>query len=346
MDKLNEYYKRGDKLNTLKEGLVILNKSFVPIVFFIVSTLYIFNDELIHQLENIELDGDNKVYIYFGIAKNYELKKNYTKAYQYYKLGNLAKYEMVKNTYFMKDEYSKFDILKDMNIPNIDDICDKKIIFIVGMPRCGSTLLSKIINYNNKFKDISENFNINDIIGTVKNNLLDYKDKVKSFVDKTYDDNIIDKTLTNFEFIGVIRQVFPNAKIIHLKRNKMHHLWSNFTHIYSNGLKYTYDWEMMNNYHNYYIKYMDHWNNKYDDILNVQFEDILSDSDTVLKEIFEYIEEDFDERCYDFYKKTDQNNTVSNFQVKEPLQKNKVDKFEEYRELFESDDVIREIFFK
>ena len=346
MDKLNEYYKRGDKLNTLKEGLVILNKSFVPIVFFIVSTLYIFNDELIHQLENIELDGDNKVYIYFGIAKNYELKKNYTKAYQYYKLGNLAKYEMVKNTYFMKDEYSKFDILKDMNIPNIDDICDKKIIFIVGMPRCGSTLLSKIINYNNKFKDISENFNINVIIGTVKNNLLDYKDKVKSFVDKTYDDNIIDKTLTNFEFIGVIRQVFPNAKIIHLKRNKMHHLWSNFTHIYSNGLKYTYDWEMMNNYHNYYIKYMDHWNNKYDDILNVQFEDILSDSDTVLKEIFEYIEEDFDERCYDFYKKTDQNNTVSNFQVKEPLQKNKVDKFEEYRELFESDDVIREIFFK
>ena len=301
---------------------------------------------MIHQLENIELDGDNKVYIYFGIAKNYELKKNYTKAYQYYKLGNLAKYEMVKNTYFMKDEYSKFDILKDMNIPNIDDICDKKIIFIVGMPRCGSTLLSKIINYNNKFKDISENFNINDIIGTVKNNLLDYKDKVKSFVDKTYDDNIIDKTLTNFEFIGVIRQVFPNAKIIHLKRNKMHHLWSNFTHIYSNGLKYTYDWEMMNNYHNYYIKYMDHWNNKYDDILNVQFEDILSDSDTVLKEIFEYIEEDFDERCYDFYKKTDQNNTVSNFQVKEPLQKNKVDKFEEYRELFESDDVIREIFFK
>ena len=54
--------------------------------------------------------SDNKVYIYFGIAKNYELKKNYTKAYQYYKLGNLAKYEMVKNTYFMKDEYSKFDI--------------------------------------------------------------------------------------------------------------------------------------------------------------------------------------------------------------------------------------------
>ena len=346
MDKLNEYYKKGDKLNTLKEGLIILNKSFVPIVFFILSTLHIFNDELIHELENIELDGDNKVYIYFGIAKNYELKKNYTKAYQYYKLGNLAKFEMVKNTYFMKDEYSKFEILKDMNIPNINDICEKKIIFIVGMPRCGSTLLSKIINYNNKFKDISENFNINNIIGIVKENMLDYKDKVKTFVDKTYDDNIIDKTLTNFEFIGVIKQVFPNAKIIHLKRNKMHHLWSNFTHIYSNGLKYTYDWVMMNDYHNYYIKYMEHWNKKYDDILNIQFEDILSDSDTILKEIFEYIEEDFNEDCYDFYKKTDQNNTVSNFQVKEPLQTNKVDKFEHYKELFEADDEIRKIFFK
>ena len=233
-----------------------------------------------------------------------------------------------------------------IHIPNINDICEKKIIFIVGMPRCGSTLLSKIINYNNKFKDISENFNINNIIGTVKENMLDYKDKVKTFVDKTYDDNIIDKTLTNFEFIGVIRQVFPNAKIIHLKRNKMHHLWSNFTHIYSNGLKYTYDWEMMNDYHNYYIKYMEHWNKKYDDILNIQFEDILSDSDTVLKEIFEYIEEDFNEDCYDFYKKTDENNTVSNFQVKEPLQTNKVDKFEHYKELFEADDEIRKIFFK
>ena len=343
MDKFNEYYQRGDKLNTLKEGLIILNKQFIPVVFYTLSELYIFNDELINKLASIDLTGENQVFIYFGIAKNYELRKDYENAFKYYKLGNDVKYELVKNTYFVKDEYSKFNILKDMNIPHINDICNKKIIFFVGMPRCGSTLLSKIINYNNKFKDISENFNLNIVLELVKINLLNYKDKVKSFVDSVYDDNIIDKTLTNFEFIGVIKQIFTNAKIIHLKRNKIYQLWSNYTHIYSNGLKYTYNWESLNDYHNYYINYMDHWNNKYNDILNIQFEELLSDPDTVLKDIFNYIEEDFDNKCYDFYKKTEKNRTVSNFQVKEPLHINKVDKFENYREIFNNNNEIKNI---
>ena len=88
---------------------------------------------------------------------------------------------------------------------------------------------------------------------------------------------------------------------------------------------------------------MEHWNNKYDDILNIQFEDILIEPDTVLKDIFNYIEEDFDNGCYDFYKKTAKNRTVSNFQVKEPLHLNKVDKFENYREIFDYNNDIKNI---
>ena len=341
MDKFVEYIQRGDKLNTLKEGLIILNDKFIPFVFFILSELFIFNDQLINKLLTIDLEGDNQVYIYFGIAKNYELKEDYKNAFKYFQIANQLKYDMINNTYDFANEYSTFNILKDMNIPNIDDISDKKIIFIVGMPRCGSTLLSKIINYNNKFKDSGENYDLNIIVEIVKRNLLDYKDKVKNFVDGKYNENIIDKTLSNFQLIGIIKQVFTNAKIIHLKRDKGEQLWSNYTNLYALGLQYTYNWETLNKYYDYYIEYMDHWNNKYDDILNIQFEELKSDSNTVLKKIFDYIEEDFSEECYNFYKKDEKNKTASNFQVKEPLNNRKYNKFEHYKEFIYKDKEVK-----
>ena len=332
MDKFINYIKIGDKRRTIKEGLRILESGYIPLVFFLMSDIYRFKETLINQLIDSQLDGMDKIYTYFGLANQYNLKGDYQKAYSYYKLGNTTKYEMVKKEIRLDREIANFNILKNLNLPDITNICNHKIIFIVGMPRCGSTLLSKLINYHNIYTDLGENSILGDIINIVKNNQLSYKDKVLEHINNNYQINSIDKTLNNYQLIPLIKIMFPRAKIIHMQRERQNLLWSNYTQLFHHESYHSYHWDTLQLAYKYYMMYMDYYNNKYSDILNINYEDVINNSSDTLKEIFQYIDEPFDERCYNFYQKDDINES-SSFAVKQPLKKaidNNYSKYEEY----------------
>ena len=330
------FIKEGNKEKSIEEGLKILNHKFIPLVFYLLSEIYKFDQNYINTLENCILENvkfnlDDKIYTYFGIAQEYEMYKNYSISYKFYKLANDEKYKLVKNDVNIQREIINFDILKDLHIPLINNLCNKKIIFIVGLPRCGSTLLSKIINYNDIFVDKEENNCMHNIIELIKKNPLNCNETVYKYVNEEYNKQSIDKTLDNYQLISIIKNIFSNCKIIHLKRDMYNQLWSSYTKLYSVGNYYTYNWNMLEKYYQNYNKYINYFNNKYDDILNINYEDLINNAEKTLKKVFNYIEEDYNNECLKFYKKKEKVNTASTFTVKEPLYKNIIDRFGNFK---------------
>ena len=197
------------------------------------------NDE--HQGEmltkiNKEMSSTDKGNLYFALAKSYSDQKNHKTSSEYFIKGNEAMFKTYKNKSF--DEHANFfnKIKKDFDNYNFNQQISKKkprLIFIVGLPRSGTTLTHQIISshskvfgagelsimrmlfHSNKDRDdlsikiFEKNINLEEISQNV----------LKKF--KLYDDNkiILDKAPLNFQLIGYIKMLFPDAKIIHCTRN-------------------------------------------------------------------------------------------------------------------------------
>ena len=332
LQKLIKFHKNGDKDNSIKLAEKIISKTFIPFVFFLVSKLKLYSNNYLKQLINYTkiFDKNNNVYIYFSLANQYDLKKKYKKAYYYYELGNNLKYNLQENKYSYDLQVKKYNILKNINF-KINYKSEIKLVLIVGLPRCGSTILTKMLNYNNNFKDIGENLYSAKMIDLINNNLIDPIKKLDNFIQNNYSNKTIDKTLNNYTLIGFLKSIFINCKIIHLKRNKYDQLWSNYSNLYGNGLIYTYNWESLCQEYNIYQDYMKHWNNIHNDIFNLDYEELIENPDKIMKNLFEYIDEEFNTDYNKFYKKTVSCNTSSSYQIKQPLNKKGIGKSNNYK---------------
>ncbi len=160
-----------------------------------------------------------------------------------------------------------------------------------------------------------------------------FQDEYYEFI-KSYNINneiIIDKTLLNFWYLGFIKIFFPNSKIIHVSRNPL----DNCLSIFENLFDYPQGWDCdQNELAEYYLIYkdlMNYWNTLFDKtILNIKYEDIVSNSENKIKELINFCELDWEEQCLKYYDNNNPIKTLSANQANKPIYKSSINKFKDF----------------
>jgi len=310
------------------------------------------------KLKNENLVKDDKITLNFSISKAYADMGNFDNSFNHMLIGNdlnrsKIKYNIEKDIELFKQIKIKFSDF-DFNKENKKNFQSKKIIFICGMPRSGTTLTEQIIASH---KDVYGAGELSYLTKTIKNNFfkkeflnsekvseilnnqvsLIYNEYI-SFLDtyKFQETTITDKAPLNFKWIGFIKLFFPNSKIIHCKRNNKDNFLSLYKNLFdSDNLNWCYDQKELTSYYNLYSDLMKFWEQKIPQfIYQADYESIVKNQEEESKKMIEFCELDWDPNCLNFHK----NNktpikTASIVQARKPIYKSSLllsDKYSKY----------------
>ncbi len=330
----------------------------------ILSSLYNYKNEgkdhlnqMIDKTKKLKLSPDEKISLHFSLGKAYEDLENYEEAFKNYKLAN-ENGIIVKPYDIEKDEKNLDKIKKIFNNKkifnqNFKQKSSKQIIFICGMPRSGSTLLEQIISTHSKVGNMGEtdyfrktfevffdldNENSFDKIHdySKKHSNVIFEDYLKRTENLKLKENIFtDKSLLNFKYIGFIKIIFPNSKIIITSRNFKNNLLS----IYKNNLpqvRWTYNIEQIKQFNSIFLRYVDFWKDKFgDELINIEYEDLVKNTEDVSKKIIKFCDLEWEPNLLDYHKKnTAPIKTASVNQADKPVYKKSLDKFTKFEKFF------------
>ena len=308
---------------------------------------------MIKKLEKIQ-DDENLKLLYFALGKAYEDIENYKESFKYLKLGNnIADKQIGYNTDNDKNLLPEIKRVFKSSHKNLLTDSKKKIIFILGMPRSGTTLVEQIISSHEKVHGGGElsymEDSIKKMIGykaeenkalyrSFKNiNNLDYKELKIAELEYTeklklhvYNEEFItDKAPLNFRWIGFIKLIFPNSKIIHCCRNSMDICYSNFKNSFSGGsLGFCYNMKKLGNYFNMYRDLMSFWKDQLrDEIYNLTYENLINSKEEEIKKLLKFCDLNWDENCLNPHKNKKPVGTASLAQIRTPIYQSSIDKW-------------------
>jgi tetratricopeptide (TPR) repeat protein len=321
------------------------------------------NEETIAHLVKMEdilkrndLNDSQKESITFAIGKAYDDLKNAKKAVEFFFSGNKLHLKTSKSN--LTEEVNVISNVKkifnniDLNVSH-KIFSKRKIIFICGMPRSGTTLVEQIISSHKKVYGAGElsfltnvvkkNFFISDELNEQK--IIEHKNFLKNLINDEYfekfslhniDEQIItDKALFNFNWIGLIKIFFPNSKIVHCKRNPQDNCLSIYKNNFSStDLNWTYDQKDISNYYNNYNALMKFWYSKTPEFIHtVEYEKIVSDKEKEIKRLLKFCELEWDDNCVNYHKNVKTPiKTVSISQAREPIYNSSVNSSNNYKE--------------
>ena len=300
---------------------------------------------LLKKLSEKELAKKQKINLFFAIGKAFEDKKDYKRSFKYYSKGNNWEKKYLKsNLSFKKKIFNKIRLFfSDFNFESNNKNFDKKkkIIFIFGLPRSGTTLLENIISSHDKVSStgeinfISKFFNDNEIISNDLNDLLNlnlkkkYLDYLKLF--KLKNNVMTDKSLNNYFYLGFIKHYFPESKFIHCKRNAKDNCLSIYKNLFVDSQYWKYDEEELVKYFLLYKDIMNFWNEKMNkEILNVEYENLINNKEFTVKEIIDYCGLEWNEKCLSHHKNNMTIKTLSANQAHKPIYSTSINSHKKY----------------
>ena len=319
---------------------------------------YSFSKNEIKDMEET-LKGDmsdiERSQMHFALGKAYEVKKDFDKSFTNYYEGNKVKKGLIKYSSDDTSDNTK-RILEFFNQENIQNLAksstsNRDPIFVLGMPRSGSTLVDQIISSHSKVDGTQELPNIIKIAAELNtNNQNNYPEVLRELDDsklsKLGKDYIletawarnsapffVDKMPNNFIHIGLIKTILPNAKIIDTRRDPMDTCFSCFKQFFARGQLFTYSLEDLGNYYTDYIRAMDHWHNIYGkDIFTVHYDNVINKTEDTIRELIDYCNLPFEQECLEFYKSSRPVKTPSAEQVRQPIYKSGLNYWKNYEE--------------
>jgi len=293
-----------------------------------------------YQLEN--LNDNSKINLYFALSKAYEDTKDFQKSYNFMKkandlVNNKFNYNKKKDDNLFNDLKLNFEKLENIKT-NISDP-EKKIIFILGLPRSGTSLAEQIISSHKLIygageidfleKLIQKNFLKNDVLIS---NLFDQekfsqlgqniqKDYLRLFENFKTDKKIFtDKAPLNFKWIGFINYIFPNAKIIHCKRDIKDNFLSLYKNFFPDGLEWTYNEDNLISFCKNYIDIIKFWKNKYPSkIFDLNYEDLVTLPEKTIKDLLKFCDLEWDPNCLNHHLNNSAIKTASINQARKPI---------------------------
>tara|TARA_Y100000590_G_scaffold360221_1_gene416395 strand:- start:794 stop:2560 length:1767 start_codon:yes stop_codon:yes gene_type:complete len=318
----------------------------------------ILDSELKNKIEKIlNTNKSTKKNIAYGnylLAKYEQKNKNYEKEFNYLTKGHQSFFDSRKERFSLGIKYCFENVIQISDEVKVDNKGKKKNyeikpIFIIGVPRCGSTLVEKIIGSGKNFVPMGEetavleNFinskilemkslNIGDVDGIRKELSNIYKQK--GLIYKKYDYIFTDKSLNNFFYLGLINEIYPNAKIIHCKRD----ILSSIVSIFRNNiteLAWVHNLDNIFKYFDNYLKIIKKFNKtEPDNIYELQFEELANNPEEESKKLMSFCGLPWDKKCLEFYKRKDLvSKTASNVQIRGAVYKHTNEKYLPYKKL-------------
>ncbi|MEO9633257.1 MAG: sulfotransferase [Parasphingorhabdus sp.] len=323
---------------------------------------YRFSDDELRLMETQEqgnrLSYQNRIHICFALGKAYEDRKDYNASFGYYERGNELK--RLQSRYDADQMTAELDNQITACTPALfakqsGKGCEAPDpIFILGLPRAGSTLLEQILASHSQIDGTLELPNILSLAHRLRrqkqasndslypDNLHDIgadqlREMGQDFIDSTRIHRqgaafFIDKMPNNFRHIGLIKLILPNAKIIDARREPMACCFSGFKQLFAEGQEFTYGLNEIGRYYSDYVRLMDHWDSVLPNaVLRVQHEDVLDDLEGQVRRMLDYLGLPFEQACVDFHQTERAVRTASSEQVRQPITKASVDLWRHYQ---------------
>lgn len=322
---------------------------------------YSFSDEEVEQMRGLtekkDISFPDRVNLCFALGKALEDRKDYAASFEQYERGNDLK--------SIQSRYCATNMSEELNAQI--EVCTAELfekqgwkghlapdpIFIVGLPRAGSTLLEQIIASHSQVDGTLELPNIlslsyqlrgkerarvNGRYPRILHELSE--EQLQTFGERFIEDTkihrqgapyFIDKMPNNFRHIGLINLILPKAKIIDARRHPMACCFSGFKQHFAEGQEFTYGLDNVGRYYRDYVRLMDHWDavllNK---VLRVQYEDVVADTETQVRRILDYLDLPFEQSCLDFHETKRSVRTASSEQVRQPIFKSGLEQWRNF----------------
>jgi len=321
---------------------------------------FLSNDIEISQMESLVTNNLNtleKIYLNFALAKVNEDLGRKNDLFKFLNQGNHLCNE--KSHYSLESDQQKHSLIQKIfatnkYVPEInvnenlkDKLKAKRPIFIIGMPRSGTTLVEQIISSHKKIYGADEMSTLSNLISEIlkklsKNNSYELDNKsilsirhkyLSELSDLDVFENIItDKWPLNFQYVGFILAAFPEAKIVHLKRDARATCWSIYKHFFSDkGNGWAYNFKDLAGFYNLYSEMMAFWHQLFPNkIYDISYEDLTSNQEEETRKLLKYCNLDWDESCLSFHKNERAVKTASALQVREKMYQGSSDAWKKY----------------
>lgn len=359
-----EFLKKALKINSLDATLIYYEYE----IFNKISDYKI--DTILKNIENYNIN--DQITIYFVLAKYFEKNKNYEKfkfylneanclkrkTYPKYSINNHLNGQLELQKYQSQEYYNTYKRNKsDAEENNSSNHFSFEPIFIVGMPRSGSTLVEQILSSHSQIEGLGEVSFFTDVLneefGDVSFDILVEKLK-KNQSKKLFEEigykylrkisltmrksnkYVVDKMLFNYQFLSLIKMCIPGAKFIFCTRDKHENFFSIYKHNFQDSfLPWCYSIDEMKKVYDNHLSLLSHFKKILSkELFETKYENIILEFEQEVKKIFGYLNLEVEEACYDFYKTNRSVITASNMQVRKSIYNTSLKSPESYKLLF------------
>ena len=318
------------------------------------------NDDLVKKLEDVfseyerNKDTQSLMSASYALSKIYEDSKDYHNSFKHFTRGNSLRREQIR--YSTDNTKKQFKMIKELfsreffqQLPKSNNLSNKAI-FVLGMPRSGTTMTEQIVSRHPEVSSggeltylqsiIKKKFPINDydlflqdVLKKLKNEVTNIADEYCAFL-KNIDPNtrVVDKLPFNFIFIGFIKACLPNSKIIHCVRNSKDTCISILKNYFPlDDVGFAHNEREIVEYYDEYANLMQHWKGIFGEgIYDLQYEQIVTNQDLEIKKLLKYLDLDWSEACLNDKNNNNAIKTISTVQARQPIYTTSVNSWERY----------------
>jgi tetratricopeptide (TPR) repeat protein len=288
----------------------------------------------------------DRYHLCFALGKAFEDRGEFARSWQYYERGNALK--LAQSRY--RPEFTEINTRRQIESCTADFFVTRTgvgasssdPIFIVGLPRAGSTLIEQILASHSRVEGTQELFDIPRIVQELNGERPDAcdprypgvlaeltSDDFRGLGERYLSDTrvyrngkafFIDKMPNNFRHIGLIHLMLPNAKIIDVRREPMACCFSNFKQLFASGQDFTYGIDNIARYYRTYLELMRHWDSVLPGrIFRMHYEDVVNDLPGSVRRMLTFCGLDFEQASIEFHKTERSVSTASSEQVRQPI---------------------------
>ena len=294
-------------------------------------------DENFIKMQSLCLDrgssDEQLCHLNFALSKASEDLNEIEQSFNYLKMGNEIRTKII--SYDIKQDIELFRQLKkaypSIALQSTVETSELKPIFILGMPRSGTTLVEQVVSSHSKVTGAGELIYVSRFGRSIARGLIKPNDQIILGFKKRYIEAlklrsdvksiVTDKMPHNFLYVGLIFSAFPDAKVIHVNRNPAATCWSNYKHYFTTkGLGYSYDLDDTVAYFGLYKDLMQFWLDHYgDQIYNLNYEDLTINQDAETRKLIHYLELKWEDDCLSPQKNKRAVQTASQQQVRQKI---------------------------
>jgi Flp pilus assembly protein TadD len=354
LDEARQYILKALKLNDAMYGAYANLNDLVDFSEGIGEELYNRMEAIFESVQNPQ--ADQFLALHFAYAKALDDRKQHEKALEHYIIGGRMKRTQLD--YKESDTHGFFDGIRAafpkeaFENRKYQGLDDDRPVFIVGMPRSGSTLVEQILSSHPDVYGAGEVKYLARALGQLRDrfpSLPKYPEMMGKITPAQVDiasksyrqqisqgageaKRITDKLLTNYFFLGLINLMFPNAKIIHTRRDPVDTCLSGFTKLFKDDMPHSYDLAELGRYYGKYRELMEHWEAVLPEgaMTTVVYEDVVADTEKEAKRLIEFLGLPWNDKCVDFHKSDRPVKTASVAQVRKPIYNTSVQRWKKY----------------